>query len=172
MKYIALLSLLASFHLFSATLEFKKDSGSFKSVTLSEMKTGKVFNINSQEVSLYNIWRKDTKTYEGYAFYELLNYVYGKSWKDAKFITFKALDGYTVGTEVKAMLEASSGRAGFVSYKEKGKKGFTMAKKGKKVIDPGPFYLVWSNFKEGDKAAHVDALKWPYQLKEVDIKFK
>ena len=43
-------------------------------------------------------------------------------------------------------------------------------KRGDKEIDPGPFYLVWSNFKETDHAAYSDVLKWPYQLVEINVK--
>ena len=67
------------------------------------------------------------------------------------------------------MIKASAGKTGLISYKEKDKSGFTFVKKGEKEIDPGPFYLVWSNFNDKDKATYGDALKWPYQLKEINI---
>ena len=67
------------------------------------------------------------------------------------------------------MIKASAGKTGLISYKEKDKPGFTFVKKGEKEIDPGPFYLVWSNFNDKDKATYGDALKWPYQLKEINI---
>ena len=60
---------------------------------------------------------------------------------------------------------------GLISYKEKGSSGFTKFLRKEKQVDPGPIYLVWSNFSEKDKASHGDALKWPYQLKVIDVQF-
>ncbi len=77
-----------------------------------------------------------------------------------------------MGVEVSSMLKASKGKVGLIAYKETGIEGFTPYSKNGKLVNLGPFYLVWSNFSEGDKATHSDSLKWPYQLAEINIQYK
>jgi hypothetical protein len=57
-----------------------------------------------------------------------------------------------------------------MAFKEKNQKGLSTFKKGDKEIDPNPFYLVWNNFSESDKGSHGDALKWPFQLMEIQLR--
>ncbi len=70
------------------------------------------------------------------------------------------------------MLSYAKGKSGFIAYTETGKNGFSKFNLKEKTIDPGPFYLVWSNFSNDDKASHGDHLKWPYQLETVNLKSK
>ncbi|MGB0454484.1 MAG: hypothetical protein ACPGJV_12310 [Bacteriovoracaceae bacterium] len=78
-----------NFNSFAAELIFKKEGKEIKRFTMDELK-----KIPSKSVSLYHFWRKKEIHYEGLDFYQLLNQVYGKSWKKAKRISFFALDGY------------------------------------------------------------------------------
>lgn len=67
------------------------------------------------------------------------------------------------------MVEVAKDKVGYISYTETGKNGFSKFYRKDKVVDPGPLYLVWSNFTEKDKATHGDILKWPYQLKTIEL---
>ncbi|OUR96816.1 hypothetical protein A9Q84_10780 [Halobacteriovorax marinus] len=168
-KSLAFLFLFLSLNVFSAELGLKKNGELLKIVSLSTTHSGKILGIKAKEINLYNAWRGYSRTYVGYALYNLLDNVYGESWKSARTISFKAIDGYTMVVRIKKMLKAAKGKVGLLAFKEKGKSGFTPVKKGAKLVDPAPYYLVWSNFSDGDKASHGDNLKWPYQLKEINI---
>ena len=168
------LALLLTSNAFAKSLIFKLDDTikfSFKSKDFfSESLSINGNEIESVNKRLFNPWREYERTYSGYAFYELLDAVYGKNWKKAHKITFVALDGYRQTAKIKDMLKTSIEKIGYIAFSETGKKGFSPFKRGNKNIDPGPFYLVWSGFKKGDKAKHSDILKWPYQLKTVTLK--
>lgn len=160
----------------ASDLVFLKDGEVVKKLTLKEIKKGQMklgdAFIGSVDKTLFNAWRGYERTYRGYSFSELLGHVYGEDWILAKTISFRSLDGYKQIANVKAMLRSAKGKSGLIAYTETGKNGFTKFKRENKVIDPGPLYLVWSHFEEKDKASHGDNLKWPYQLKTVEINSK
>jgi hypothetical protein len=161
---------------FASELIFKLDDKVVLKLNDSDLKKGvldiKGELVGSVDKTLFNAWRGYERTYRGYSFYELLNSVYGADWVKYKKITFTALDGYKQIARIKKMLSSAKGKAGYIAYTETGKKGFSKFKRKKKVVNPGPFYLVWSNFNEKDKASHGDHLKWPYQLKTINLKSK
>lgn len=147
---------------FSASLIIKKNGKLLKIVELSDYK--------KIELPVYNAWRKYQKTYVGYDFYNLLDSVYGTKWRTKNTIIFSAIDGYNIGGSISDMLKASQGKKGLLAIKEKGGTGFTPLKKGDKMINFAPIYLVWSGFRKTETASHSDALKWPFQMVSVDIK--
>ena len=167
--FLTCIALIFSINLFGNTLDFKLNGKIIKSFPNDKIIKGKLNNISSTELTLYNAWRGYTRTYIGYDFFKILDSIYGNNWKNSKTIKFLAIDGYVSLSNTQAMIKASSGKTGFISYKEKNKNGFTFVTKGNKEINPGPFYLVWTNFNDSDKATYGDILKWPYQLKEIDI---
>lgn len=176
-KVFTLAFLLLNTHLcLSSEVSFKKDGKTLYTLMLSETQArfltiGKQ-KLSSKKIPLHNVWRGYQKTYVGYELYTLLDSVYGKEWKNkAKRVNFIALDGYRQSVTIEKMLKASKNKTGLLSYKEDDNNGFTSFKRGSKTINPGPFYLVWSNFTQEDKVKHKDALKWPYQLKAIDLKY-
>lgn len=172
MKLMALIVMLLPMSSFSATsvLAFKKNGKSVKSFSIEELQKGQLGKIKAIEVDLYNAWRQERKVYIGYDLFKVLDSVYGKNWRKSKMIAFTASDGYISHSDTRPMLKAATDKVGLIAYKEKDKNGFTFFKHADKEIDPGPFYLVWSNFKESDRPAYSDVLKWPYQLVEIDVK--
>ncbi len=124
-----------------------------------------------EEMKIYNPWRKYERIYVGYNFFSLLESSFGKDWTTSKSLKFIAIDGYIQVVKTKDMLKASINKTGFIAVKEKGRQGFSAFKKGKREVDPGPFYLLWNGFKTDDKVTHGDALKWPFQLKEIHITY-
>lgn len=174
MKLILLISLLVfSTHAFAVDLNFKIKGVPLEVVSLNKIKSGKLkFKrgiINATEVKVYNVFRGYEKTYEGYDFYELLNLVYGKDWQQKEKLTFTSTDGYHQIVLIAPMIKATQNKVGYIAFTEKGKNGFTLVEKEGKKIDPGPLYLVWTNFSANDKASHGDIIKWPYQLSDIDI---
>jgi len=98
-----------------------------------------------------------------------LTAIYGKNWGKSANIRFIASDGYKQIASISRMLKAARKSSGLIAYKETGKKAFsTFIKKGKKV-NLGPYYLVWDRHQKNKKASHGDDLKWPYQLKTIEI---
>ncbi len=162
--FIILIFLSLSHQSFSAEVSFFKNN---KVITKIDFKEDRKLSVKTKKI--YNPWRKYTKKYQGFELYYILDQIYGRSWRKANLINFKAIDGYTITAVVEDMLKASKGKIGLLSFKEKNKKSFTEYIKNGKKIEQGPWYLVWSGFSKKDKVSHVDALKWPYQLKEIHI---
>jgi len=167
--FLASILFIFSINLFANTLNFKLNGKTVMSFPHDKIIQGKLNKINSTEMTLYNAWRGYTRTYIGYDFFKVLDSVFGNYWRNSKTIKFMAIDGYVSISNIQAMIKASSGKTGLLSFKEKNKNGFTFVTKGSKEINPGPYYLVWTNFNDSDKATYGDVLKWPYQLMEIDI---
>ena len=171
-----LILLVAPLFLFATELIFKVDGKEVKVFNASQIKSGLLKGessfVGTYDLTLFNAWRRYHRTYRGYDFYELLDSVFGKDWRSYKKIQFKSLDGYEQSVRIKNMLKSSKGKSGLLAYTESGKKGFTPYYKKNKVIDPAPYYLVWSHFSNEDKATHGDNLKWPYQLIQIELKSK
>jgi mono/diheme cytochrome c family protein len=78
---------------------------------------------------------------------------------EAEDVLFKALDGY-----VKPATPARAGEdGGFVAFGEADRSGF--APMGRKALDPGPFYVVWTKAAQRDTHAYP----WPYQLAAIEL---
>lgn len=172
-----LLSILFCFSIHAEDLVFKLNGKVIQSFQYKELNSGEVGangrHVGSVDKTIFNPIKGYERTYRGFDLYEMLDVVYGNSWREAKMIKFHALDNYKQMTTVKKMLaEATETKRGYISYKETGKRGqerfSTYIRNGKKVI-LGPYYLIWSGFKRGDKISSQDHLKWPYQLKTVEI---
>ncbi|MBA2403204.1 MAG: hypothetical protein H0V66_00410 [Bdellovibrionales bacterium] len=67
------------------------------------------------------------------------------------------------------MLEAAKDRAGIISFSDTESQGFSEFEKHGKMINPGPFYLVWTKYESRSIASYTDELKWPYQLKSIHL---
>ncbi|MFN8370681.1 MAG: hypothetical protein U0T83_08685 [Bacteriovoracaceae bacterium] len=157
----------------AASLEFKLNLKLIAKVNAKEFHKG-LLHFNKKQIkaidqALYNAWRGMEISYKGYPFFELLDLYFTQDWRNASTIAFVSLDGYVQKVKIQDLLKAAQNKTGYLAYSESGKDGFTKFTKGEKLIDPSPFYLVWSNFTEGDRAKHSDTLKWPYQLKTIII---
>lgn len=124
--------------------------------------------IGSLHRTLANPYRKYTRTYEGFSLVEVLKAAIKKNIEGYK-LTFVATDGYRVKMSSKDFMNALQKHSPLIAYKETGKKGFTPFMKGKKMVDPGPFYLVWSNYKGDEDVSGKTIIKWPYMLSQILI---
>ena len=170
---ILILLVLISSHVYAKSLKFKWDDKIKVEFDSKNFASGRM-NVYGREIgsvdkTLFNAWRQYERTYRGYSFYELLDAVYGKDWRNAYRMTFISGDGYRQSVRIVEMLKNSKKKNGYIAFTETGKKGFSRFKRGKKTIDPGSFYLVWSGFDKGNQAKHEDILKWPYQLRTIHI---
>lgn len=154
-------------------LEFQQDNKKLDIINLSEIRSGAVKLksklLKSIELKVYNIVDYRDATYEGYKLFDLLDSIYTPRWRSQKKITFVANDGYRQTVKIKEMIKHSKSRLALLAYKEKGQNFFKKIKKGKRVIDPGPLYLVWSNMSKKEKKKLYKYLKWPYQLNVINI---
>jgi len=169
MTKLLTLLLAASLNSHAATLAFKLKGQPSAAFSETQIKSRELKGLKAIDITLYNVFRGYERTYEGYDFFVLLDNVYGKDWRKQKKISFIAADGYNQFAFIPAMLNAAKNKAPYLVFSEKGKNGFTLIEKQGKLIDPGPLYLVWSNFSEADKASHADTLKWPYQLATISV---
>jgi mono/diheme cytochrome c family protein len=74
-------------------------------------------------------------------------------------VLFRALDGYVKPSSLARVGEDG----GFVAFGEADRPGF--ARMGRRELDPGPFYVVWT--KAGQANPH--AYPWPYQLASIEL---
>lgn len=175
MKYLIVLVLVLPIRLNAQNLIFKLNGKEIfilkeENITQAKIKINDQ-QLNEVQTKLYNAWRGYSKKYVGFSFFKSLEAVYGKEWTLSQKIVFQATDNYSSIINTKKMLDhiKQNKNIGLIAYKEAGSDGFTMLKKGNKNIDLGPFYLVWTNFNDGNKVTHGDILKWPYQLKEINL---
>ncbi len=166
-----ILFLISTFSASAFEFTVKKDGKILKKIPLEELKSIK--DIETIQSHVYNPWRDHEKNYIGYNFYKFLDFAYGKEWRKGKKIHFKALDGYQQISNIKEMLRLSNNTySPILAYREKDHKSFRTFNNKNKTVDPGPVYLLWSGFKKVDKVSHGDVLKWPYQLKEINVTTK
>lgn len=154
-------------------LLFKLKGEPLLTISIVKIRSGilkfKLNELHAKSITLYNVFRGYERTYMGYDFFQFLNYVYDNEWQQKQKLIFTSTDGYHQIVLIAQMLKAAKDKVGYIAYQEKGLNGFTPILKEGKKIDPGPLYLVWSNFSPKDKASHGDLIKWPYQLCEINI---
>jgi len=173
MKKLLLLIAFLTVDAFSADLKFKLKGEVIQSFTLEQLRSGEIETksgkVRATEEKIFNVFRGTERIYSGYPFFQLMDAVYGKSWRTHKRIAYIAADGYNQFSSIAPLLKAAERKDGLLAYGEKGKDGFTSFEKEGKMVNPGPTYLVWKNFSDKDKASHADTLKWPYQMITISI---
>ena len=171
--FFSILFLCLGLNCYGANLYFKMDGKEVAYFSLKQFKKGELRGkygvVKVQEKKIYNAFRGYKRIYLGFDFFKLLDVVYGVTWHTKKRIIFKASDNYQQISLIAKMQEAANDKIGLMAFTEKNRRGFTKIEKNGKTIDPGPFYLVWSNFKESQIATHADPLKWPYNLSIIEI---
>lgn len=170
---LAFIAIITAVPVSASEMEFFWGEEVVKTIGLKEMSDGTLkFKEKEQTLkkeSVYNPFRKYTRVYEGYDFIELMDNVYGKKWREAEIVRFHALDGFVQSAPVKKMLERTGEHLGVLAIGEEGKKNFVEFEKNGKMVNPGPFYLVWTKFDGRNVANYSDHLKWPYQLKRITV---
>jgi hypothetical protein len=172
-SFLIVLSILVNASAFAQEIKFLFNSKDVHTLKQSALAKGQVtvngIELSSEKKAVYNPFRKYTKSYEGYNFFAILDAVYGPKWRQAESIRFMALDGFTQVAPIKKMIERSYEHNGIMAFKEADRKDFEKFEKNGKQVDPGPFYLLWTNFEGRQLASYADHLKWPYQLSQIVI---
>jgi len=76
-------------------------------------------------------------------------------------VVFRALDGYLKPADPARLGEVG----GFVAFAEADRPGGGFSPLGRKGVDPGPFYVVWT----GASQSEVAGYPWPYQLEAIEV---
>lgn len=168
-----ILSFLVIENLFSYDLSFKYHHKDHLKIRKAEIYKGNIVikekNIKSQVVSLFDILFFQDKTYRGYPLFKILDAVYGAEWRKQRKITFIAGDGYRQNAKINLMLENSKEHQPFIVFQTGEGGTIPKLKKGKRQIEMGPYYLVWTKMTKENKKKLYKFLKWPYQLKTINI---
>lgn len=151
---------LSSFAFAEQEIRFNKKGQLVKKYTLEEFK--KAFPEETLTVREDHEERKNV-TYRGVHLKKVMEQVYGK-WAGLDEILFVCIDGYKPSVPLQKAISHET----FVAYdKADGPFHFTDKSSGK-VIEYGPFYLVWENIK--DPEIKLEGLEfWPYQVATIDL---
>lgn len=166
-KLILILMMVFTSTVFAQTLEFFLGAKKVYETNISALQKNK--KLKTKDYEIFNPFRQYKKKYFGVDFLHLMDSVYGAKWKKSSTIKFVALDGFIQMVEVSKMLEKIKDHQGILAIGEEGKTVFTPFDKKGKMVDPAPFYLVWSGLDEKTVGDYNDALKWPYQLRSIII---
>lgn len=148
-------------------LVFKKKGVLVKQFTLEEFQ--KAFP--PVDLPIFEKHEDKTRIYRGVALKTVLEKVYGGQWgTDGNYggvdeLLFSCIDGYQPSVPLLKALSHQS----YLVYGTGDKTPFQFkAKDSGKIIDYGPFYLVWEDIK--DPVIKAEGLElWPYQVATVDL---
>lgn len=163
--FLAVLVLGISLSSYAQEFKFKRRGEVIATLTLDQMKQ----RAPDRVLPIFEPHEGVEKKYRGLPFRDLLQSVYGDSWKKAEEMLFTCSDGYQPSVPAGEFAKHTS----LLAFELPGAP-FKVNNKfqNEKQIELGPYYLVWDNVSEpalkGQSASH-----WPYQVIAVDlIQFK
>lgn len=150
MKFLCLI-LFLSLNTFSQSLSF----GDGKNINLDELKK----TYKSEKVSVYNFHVNRSESYLAFDLKKILRDMYGQKMGNFFGIKVDTEDKYSPIIEMYKFEE----RKPFLAYARADQSTFTTIKVYKdKVINLGPFYLIWEEDYKKDAAKRRD--HWPYKV--------
>jgi mono/diheme cytochrome c family protein len=105
--------------------------------------------------------------FDALPFPDLLDAVYGPSWREAEEILLTCSDGYAPTVPVARVLDHRA----WLAFARTDQPGFSVEKRESgalKAISLAPFYLVWENLDDPTLRQEAD-YGWPYQLVAIDL---
>jgi len=108
--------------------------------------------------------------YEGLRFVEVLNKVYGNSWKKADMIYIVCADGFKAPIQ-RATVELNTSYLAFRKFDKQGRETAFQTNnitQNEKEIELKPLYLVWDDKNNPDIRAD-GATNWPYQIVAIEL---
>ncbi|WP_293760536.1 c-type cytochrome [uncultured Paraglaciecola sp.] len=141
-----------------SVLEFRASGSLVNKISLAELKD----KIKSHEINVFNSIVGKEKKYEAFSIKDILNFVYRSQWTSGKYsdIAFTALDGYEALSQSVKLNE----EGGFLAFRDVDvNDGWELV--GKKKVDPGPFFLVWT----GKFQTTDNAFPWPWQVIQINL---
>ncbi len=142
----------------SATLRFLRDDTEVGKIDLEALRR----DCDGHTVSLDDPYYDARHRYRACPLAEVLERGFGEPVASlaGKDVLFRALDGYVKPTTGTRLAEAG----GWLAFADADRTdGF--APLGRKAVDPGPFYVVWSEPHQRDTHAYP----WPYQLAAIEV---
>jgi len=142
----------------AATLEFRRDGAVVRTIEAAAL--AETCGVRSIDVD--DPYYETRKRYRACPLVGVLEAGFGAPADrlDGTDLLFRALDGYVKPSTLARAREDG----GFVAFGETDRaNGF--AKMGRRALDPGPFYVVWT--KPGQQDTH--AYPWPYQLATIEL---
>lgn len=116
-------------------------------------------NYKSHRISVYNYYISRSEAYYAFDFKEILRDVYANKVNKYFGIKVSTLDKYSPIIEIYKFQE----RKPYLAFKRADQKPFTTIKYYKdRMIDLGPFYLIWEENYKKDAARRRD--HWPYKI--------
>lgn len=113
----------------------------------------------SHRISVYNFYINRSESYYAFDFKEILRDIYGKEMNKYFGVEVSTLDKYSPIIEIYKFQE----RKPYLAYKRADIEPFTTIKYYKdRVIELGPFYLIWEENYKKDAARRRD--HWPYKI--------
>ena len=122
--------------------------------------------LTAQRVQVFDPYEGREIAFDAFRFDQVLDAVYGESWREQEELLFRCRDGYEPSVPVQRVLE----HAAWLAFDRADAPEFTIRKleSGRhKSIDLAPFYLVWANLENPELRADGD-YGWPYQLVGID----
>jgi len=147
------------------TLTFSSDGEVVQTIELSALKQA----VKSHSIEVENPYYVEDKSvlkrYNAFAVKDVLDLVYGVSWKNGQdnAIAIIAADGYKTETNWQVL----SQKGGYLAFEDLDvNQGWQTLLSHGKEVDPGPFFLLWT-----ESAQTYDAgFPWSWQVAEVELK--
>jgi mono/diheme cytochrome c family protein len=142
----------------NSVLEFRASGKLVNKISLAQLKD----KIKSHEINVFNSIAGKEKKYEAFSVKDILNFVYHAQWTSEQYsdIAFIALDGYEAVSESIKFNEDG----GFLAFRDIDvNDGWEPV--GKKKVDPGPFFLIWT----GEDQTPINAYPWPWQVIQINL---
>jgi len=118
-----------------------------------------------KEMEVYDPTENRNKTFRGFTTNDVLDLVYGESWRDGEEIAVAALDGYVSSNSIEHYLMYNS----MLAFEDVNRPQFILIKaKDGKYIELGPFFLVWDNINSPELLDFV-SYGWPWQSISFDL---
>ena len=166
---IYLLTLLLAINYAATNTKAAADMDADKKITLITPNIKKIFTLNELKsklevvtVKIHDPVYNKEKSFDGFKLNEVLKLVDQTAENIADHsdeIIFTTSDGSAPTISV---MKAKSHNA-ILTFKEHSSDGFEKVSQGKSMLDPGPFYLIWTD------ADSTEEFPWPYQLSSIEL---
>jgi len=144
-------------------LDFRNEGEKVTALALGELTE----LVKPRLVEVFEPYEQEKTSFEALPLEDVLNAVYGPSWRERDAILFTCRDGYqpTIPTQ------RVQRHAAFLAISRPGGTGFTIDKieqGAAKRIDLSPYYVIWSNLTDSRIRIEGD-YGWPYQVTGIDL---
>ena len=144
-------------------IDFRNDGETMKTLALGELTE----LAKPRRVEVFEPYEQENATFEALPLEDVLDAVYGPSWRERDAILFTCRDGYQPTIPTRRVQR----HAAFLAISRSGGAGFTIDKVeqgARKRIDLRPYYVVWSNLTD-DRIRIEGDYGWPYQVTGIDL---